>query len=202
MTGEEIADGSASTRAGSLISSTRWSPCGSSSEMGDGPEARYRNTAETRGFPGKASPAYIGGILEMSNARLYGFWGDLTEALQTGEPQNEVKQTGKSMFEELYGDPAQPGAVHERDGGISLGNFHALAEKFDFSGTRRCATSAVPRLAVASILAERHPHLQVHELRSTRRRTDRSATIAPPGVRTGSRCGSGDFFASRFPRRM
>ena len=30
----------------------------------------------------------------MCNARLYGFWGDLTEALRTGQPQNEIKHTG------------------------------------------------------------------------------------------------------------
>ena len=42
----------------------------------------------------------------MSNARLYGFWGDLTVALRTGEPQNEIKRTGKAVFEELYRDEA------------------------------------------------------------------------------------------------
>jgi hypothetical protein len=31
-------------------------------------------------------------MLEMANARLYPFWGSLTEALRTGEPQNEAKQ--------------------------------------------------------------------------------------------------------------
>ena len=53
---------------------------------GDGAGARYRNTPATRAFLDKASPTYIGGILEMANARLYGFWGDLTEALGTGKP--------------------------------------------------------------------------------------------------------------------
>src|SRR5215212_4296329 len=42
---------------------------------GDGAEARYRNTTETAAFLDKRSPAYVGGILEMSNARLYRFWG-------------------------------------------------------------------------------------------------------------------------------
>lgn len=42
---------------------------------GDGESAAYRNTPETRLFLNKTSPAYIGGILEMANARLYGFWG-------------------------------------------------------------------------------------------------------------------------------
>ena len=40
----------------------------------------------------------------MANARLYRFWGSLTEALQTGQPQNEVK-TGENFFATLYADP-------------------------------------------------------------------------------------------------
>jgi len=69
----------------------------------------------------------------MANDRLYGFWGGLTEALQTGRPQNEIKQTGRSMFEELYGDPARLEQFMQAMVGISMGNFHALADKFDFS---------------------------------------------------------------------
>jgi hypothetical protein len=55
---------------------------------GDGPGARYANTPEGSMFLDRESPAYVGGILEMANARLYRFWADLTEALKTGEPQN------------------------------------------------------------------------------------------------------------------
>src|SRR5689334_11184915 len=58
---------------------------------GDGPEAQYRNTPETAAFLDKNNPSYMGGFLEMANARLYPFWGDLTEALRTGQPQNETK---------------------------------------------------------------------------------------------------------------
>src|SRR4051812_22299763 len=46
---------------------------------GDGPLSRYRNTEETGMFLDRRSPGFIGGFLEMSNARLYHFWGDLTE---------------------------------------------------------------------------------------------------------------------------
>jgi hypothetical protein len=67
---------------------------------GDGSDGRYRNTAETAAFLDKRSPTYIGGILEMCNARLYRFWADLTEALQIGKPQNEIKHTGKPVFDE------------------------------------------------------------------------------------------------------
>ena len=72
---------------------------------GDGPAARYANTPETAMFLDKRSPAYLGGILEMANTRLYGFWGTLTEALRTGEPQNEIKSGAPGLFEGIYAEP-------------------------------------------------------------------------------------------------
>jgi len=51
----------------------------------------YRNTADTDFFLDRAKPSYVGGVLEICNFRLYGFWGSLTEALRTGEVQNEAK---------------------------------------------------------------------------------------------------------------
>src|SRR5688572_30319429 len=60
---------------------------------GDGPTSRYRNTPETAAFLDRKSPQFMGGILEMANARLYRFWGDLTDGLRTGKPQNEIKHT-------------------------------------------------------------------------------------------------------------
>ena len=56
--------------------------------------SRYANTAETALFLDRAKASYVGGILEMCNARLYRFWGSLTEGLRTGQPQNEVKTGG------------------------------------------------------------------------------------------------------------
>ena len=83
---------------------------------GDGVGARYRNTPETGMFLDRNSPEFMGGFLEMCNARLYRFWGDLTEALRTGNPQNEIKHTGAPMFEELYSPARATRAVHGRDG--------------------------------------------------------------------------------------
>ena len=54
----------------------------------------YGNTPSTELFLDKRKPSYIGGVLEMANHRLYGFWGDLTEGLLTGQPQNEAKSGG------------------------------------------------------------------------------------------------------------
>src|SRR6188472_3564054 len=61
----------------------------------------YSNTQETEIFLDRAKPSYVGGLLEMLNARLFGFWNSLTVGLQTGEPQNEAK-VGEDFFGKLY----------------------------------------------------------------------------------------------------
>ena len=48
----------------------------------------YGNTPETDLFLDRRKPSYIGGILEMANARIYPYWAGLTEGLKTGQPQN------------------------------------------------------------------------------------------------------------------
>ena len=103
---------------------------------GRGETGKYANTPSTARYLVRQSPQYIGGILEMANARLYRFWADLTPALKTGKPQNEIKETGKSMFGELYADPARLEQFMDAMSGISMGNFTAFAEKFDFPNTR------------------------------------------------------------------
>src|SRR5437867_6311906 len=122
---------------------------------GDGPTARYRNTAETGAFLDRRSPRYIGGFLEMANARLYPFWGELSEALRTGKPQNELKRTGTSMFEELYRDPARLEQFMHAMSGISVGNFTAFAEKFDFSRYHTLCDIGSATGLISCLVAER-----------------------------------------------
>src|SRR5207247_6581237 len=127
---------------------------------GDGPAARYRNTPETAAFLDRGSPRYVGGFLEMANARLYPFWGDLSEALRTGKPQNEIKRTGTSMFEELYREPQRLEQFMDAMSGISAGNFAAFAEKFDFSTYRTLCDVGGATGQLSCLVAERHPHLR------------------------------------------
>src|SRR4051812_12315993 len=71
------------------------------------PDGHYANTPETELYLDRAKPSYVGGILEMMNARLYRFWGHLTEALTTGLPQNESRHGEPDLFGVLYEDPAR-----------------------------------------------------------------------------------------------
>ena len=91
---------------------------------------RYSNTTETDIFLDRAKPSYVGGVLEMTNARLYPFWGSLTEALRTGQPQNEAKGGEEDFFTALYADPARLKGFLEAMTGISLGAAIAIANKF------------------------------------------------------------------------
>lgn len=40
----------------------------------------------------------MAGFLEMANSRLYGFWGDLTDGLRTGNAQNEIEHSCAPML--------------------------------------------------------------------------------------------------------
>ncbi|QSX78915.1 methyltransferase [Agrilutibacter solisilvae] len=127
---------------------------------GNGPAARYRNTPETAAFLDRNRAGYIGGFLEMANARLYPFWGDLTEALRTGKPQNEIKRTGASMFAELYRDPARLEQFMRAMSGISAGNFRAFAEAFDFSRYTTLCDVGGATGQLSMFVARRHPHMR------------------------------------------
>jgi O-methyltransferase domain/Dimerisation domain len=127
---------------------------------GEGPQALYRNTEESRLFLVRNSPEYMGGILEMANERLYGFWGDLTEALKTGKPQNEIKHTGESMFRTLYSDPKRLEQFINAMSSISTPNFRALSEKFDFARYNTLCDIGGAAGKLSIIVARRHPHLR------------------------------------------
>jgi SAM-dependent methyltransferase len=166
----------------------------------DGSDRRYRNTAETAMFLDKGSPAYVGGILEMANARLYRFWGDLTEALQTGLPQNEIKHTGKPMFDELYSNPARLEQFMAAMQGISLGNVHALADQFDFSKYKTVCDVGGATGQFCTILASHHAHLQCvsYDLPAVAPIAEKA--IAAAGMSDRVTVVSGDFFAGPLPK--
>lgn len=95
--------------------------------------ATYSNATDTNLFLDKNKPSYIGGLLEMANHRLYPFWGNLEEGLKTGLPQNEAKNGGKSLFEELYADESRLKEFIQAMTGAQMGNFIAFSRNFDFS---------------------------------------------------------------------
>jgi hypothetical protein len=108
----------------------------------------YTNAPSTELFLDRAKPSYVGGILEMANARLYGFWDSLTEGLRTGDPQNEAKR-GDNFFEALYADPERLAQFARAMSSLSVGAGQAIAAKFPWQDHSSvidigCAEGAVP----------------------------------------------------------
>lgn len=126
---------------------------------GVGLEGQYKNTPQTAAFLSKKSPAYIGGVPEMLNARLFAFWNDLGTALKTGKPQNETKHHGKSIFEEIYTNQALLGTFLEAMSGFQAANFSILAERFDFSKYKTVSDVGGALALLSRIVGARHPHL-------------------------------------------
>ncbi len=166
---------------------------------GDGPEARYRNTAETAAFLDRASPSYVGGMPEMLNARLYRFWGDLTEALRTGRPQNEIKHTGAPMFAELYREPERLEQFMDAMTGISAANFAAFADKFDFSPYRTLCDVGGATGQLSMTVARRHPQLRCLSLDLPAVTAIAERKIAAAGLAERVSARSIDVFADPLP---
>src|SRR2546423_3640680 len=167
---------------------------------GDGPDARYRNTQETAFFLNKESPAYVGGILEMSNTRLYPFWADLTEGLRTGQPQNEAKHGAPSIFDALYSDPDRLEQFMQAMAGISMGPFMALAEKFDFSKYETLSDVGGATGQLSIIVANRHPHVRCTTFDLPVVEPIARRTIEAAGLSDRVQAAGGDFFTEPLPK--
>jgi hypothetical protein len=119
----------------------------------------YSNTPEADLFLDKAKPSYIGGILEMANHRLFHFWGELTTAVRTGEPQNESKG-GHDPFKALYADPAKLREFLRAMSGVSRGANMTIAKQFPWANYISCADIGTAQGDLVTQISLAHPHLR------------------------------------------
>jgi precorrin-6B methylase 2 len=165
-----------------------------------GPDG-YCNSPAADLYLDRAKPSYIGGILEMANARLYGFWGSLTEALRTGEPQNEAtKGDGGDMFAALYEDPQRLRGFLGAMTGISTGSAIAIAQKFPWDRYQTFCDIGTAQGAVPVQLALAHPHLSGTGFDLPAVGPIFEDFIADFGLQDRVRFAAGDFFAAPLPQ--
>ena len=121
---------------------------------------QYANSPDADLFLDKHKPSYVGGILEMANHRLYPFWGHLTEALRTGQPQNEAKSGGPGLFETLYADRARLAEFLAAMTGISHGANMTIARAFPWKTYQTFVDVGTAQGDLAAQIALANPHLR------------------------------------------
>jgi precorrin-6B methylase 2 len=166
---------------------------------GNGPAAIYRNTPDTALFLARQSPAYLGGMLEMANDRLYGFWDGLTEALQTGKPQNEIKSGAPGLFEGIYSDPAKLEGFLNAMQGIQLGAFSALCASLDLSRYHTFCDIGGANGTLSTMIAKANPHLRGVTFDLEPVTPVAQANLERHGVHDRVSAVTGDFFTDEFP---
>ena len=163
-------------------------------------QAVYQNTPETSMFLNKNSEAYIGGILEMSNTRLFRFWNGLEEGLKTGEPQNEVKFGDKPVFETLYASEESTREFINAMAGIQRENFITLAKTFDFSPYTTHCDLGGSGAHLSMTIARHQPHMRSISYDLPAVTPIAQSNIEKAGLSAQVTAASGDFFSDEIPR--
>ncbi|WP_413812242.1 methyltransferase [Streptomyces sp. OE57] len=161
-------------------------------------EGVYRNSPSADTFLDRGKATYAGGILEMANSRLYPFWGSLTEALQTGKPQNEHKHGGE-VFDAIYHD--QEGLERFLHGmtGLSMGKAMVIAQRFPWADYRTVLDVGGAVGCVPVAVAQRHPHMSGGVFELPRVRPVFEKYVASFGLENRLSFHGGDFFTDDLP---
>ena len=118
----------------------------------------YSNTTETEFYLDRAKPTYCGSIFEMWNARDYGFWASITEGLQTGKPQNEIK-AGEDLFTALYSNPDKLRMFLRSMTGHSMPSAMAIARQFPWQKYKTLVDIGTAEGCLPVQVALANPHL-------------------------------------------
>ena len=163
-------------------------------------EAVYSNSADSDFFLDKNKPSYIGGILEMSNNRLYPFWNDLEECLKTGKPQNESKTGGKPLFESIYADQDRLREFIHGMGGAQAVNFIKLSQDFDFSNYKTHCDVGGSGGNLSIHIAKNNSHMSCNSFDLPPVGPIAKENVDAFGLGDRIRVSSGDFFEDEIPQ--
>ena len=160
---------------------------------------RYANTPETDRFLDRNKSSYTGGMLEMCNARLYKFWGSLTEGLRTGMPQNEAKEGG-NFFSALYADPLKLRGFLKAMTGLSFGAARVIAKRFPWKQYKTFVDVGCAQGGVSVQVALAHPHLTGGGMDLPVVQPIFDAYVREHGLEGRLQFHQGDFFRAPLPR--
>jgi len=159
----------------------------------------YANTPETELFLVRGRPSYVGGLLEMANARLYSSWGRLSDALKTGKRQSE-NEDPNDIFTALYADPNHLRGFLSAMSGVSAGAAQAIADKFPWRDHKTFVDVGTAQGMVPVTVARAHPHLSGGGFDLPPVRPIFEDYVAANGLAERLRFYPGDFFKDGLPK--
>lgn len=162
-------------------------------------KAIYTNSADSDLFLDKNKLSYMGGILEMSNNRLYPYWNFLEEALKKGTPQNEIRTGEESLFDKIYADKDKTSEFVNAMAGVQTGNFIAFASGFDFSGYHTLCDIGGAGAQLSAHVVHKNPHMKCISFDLPPVRPIALENMSKMGVADKVEVVGGDFFTDDFP---
>jgi len=117
----------------------------------------YSNSPETDFYLDRQKASYVGGFVENLNAREYGMWASLTDALRTGKPQTGFD--AKAHYDALYSDPVRLDFFVRAMTGWTLPVAKAIASKFPWRDYSTVIDIGTAQGALPTEIARAHAHI-------------------------------------------
>ncbi|MFE3783988.1 methyltransferase [Amycolatopsis sp. NPDC059090] len=159
----------------------------------------YANSPDTDRYLDRAKDTYIGGLLEMAQERWYRSWGNLSEALRTGEPQNNLGADTGDPFDALYSDPELASRFQKAMTGGSMAAAQALAAAFPWDRYRSIADIGCSEGNLLNIVLTAHPYLSGTGFDLPAVKTDFGRTVERTGLSGRMRFVPGSFLTDPLP---
>jgi len=142
--------------------------------------------------------SYVGGALELANARLYPVWSQLSTALRTGRPQNEA-QHSNDYYGDLTRDPERLRTFLAAMSGLSRSSAEALSEKFAWQNYQSFADVGGAQGLLPVKVAQAHPHLRGINFELPPVKPIFEDYVREAGLQTRLTFQAGDFFKDPLP---
>ncbi|QNP74830.1 methyltransferase [Streptomyces roseirectus] len=161
----------------------------------------YDNTPIAALHLDRARPdSYLGHFFEFAGTEWYPAWQTLTDALRTGKPQNNGKDSTTDPFEAIYDDPDRVRRFQQMQSSMSLGPTLALAERFPWARHTTVADIGCSEGAFLIRLLGRHPHLTAVGFDLPQVGPRFTDAVGAAGLTDRIAFTEGDFFTDPLPR--
>ncbi len=160
----------------------------------------YSNTVETDFYLDRAKPTYIGHYVEILSLRQYQLFSTLSEALRTGDPQNEIKSGDEDWVDAMYRTPERLRMFLRAMTGHSLPSAMAIAQKFPWAKYKTFADIGTAEGCLAVQVALANPHIVGEGFDLPAVQPFFQEYVASFGLQERLTFRAGDFFKEPLPR--